>query len=124
MRRGGGSRRLGFSDKARGMIWLWIAAALVSAGLAALIVHRAARARGRRPAGENPALAVYRRQLAEIDDLADRGLLAEAERRGAGPRPAGACWPPPSAREAPLQAVRPDRDPGRRGRRAAAGAAA
>jgi len=63
------------------MIWLWIAAALVSAGLAALIVQRAARA-ARRLGADNPALAVYRRQMAELDELADRGLLAETERRG------------------------------------------
>src|ERR1700721_1219363 len=70
------------------MIWLWIAAALVSAGLAALIVQRAAgaarhaRADPPRHAGaDNPALAVYRRQMAELDELADRGLLAEGERR-------------------------------------------
>ena len=62
------------------MIWLWIAAALVSAGLAALVVQRAARAAAA-AGGENPALAVYRRQMAELDDLADRGLLAEGERR-------------------------------------------
>jgi cytochrome c-type biogenesis protein CcmH len=63
------------------MIWLWIAAALVSAGLAALVVQRAAHA-GRRLGAYNPALAVYRRQMAELDELADRGLLAEGERRG------------------------------------------
>ena len=62
------------------MIWLWIAAALVSAGLAALVVQRAARAAAA-AGGENPALNVYRRQMAELDDLADRGLLAESERR-------------------------------------------
>lgn len=62
------------------MIWLWIAAALVSAGLAALIVQRSARA-ARRLGEDNPALAVYRRQMAELDELADRGLLAEGERR-------------------------------------------
>jgi cytochrome c-type biogenesis protein CcmH len=62
------------------MIWLWIAAALVSAGLATLVVQRAARAAAA-AGGENPALAVYRRQMAELDDLADRGLLADGERR-------------------------------------------
>jgi len=62
------------------MIWLWIAAALVSAGLAALIVQRAARA-ARRAGDDNPALGVYRRQMAELDELADRGLIAEGERR-------------------------------------------
>jgi cytochrome c-type biogenesis protein CcmH len=64
------------------MLGLWIAAALVSAAAAALIVHRAARA-AHAVGGEDPALAVYRRQLAEIDDLAERGLLPETERRAA-----------------------------------------
>jgi cytochrome c-type biogenesis protein CcmH len=64
------------------MIVFWISAALVSAIAGALIVHRAARAL--RPAGaENASVAVYRRQLAEIDDLAERGVLPEAERRSA-----------------------------------------
>ena len=64
------------------MIAFWISAALVSAIAAALIVHRAARAL--RPAGaEDASVAVYRRQLTEIDDLAERGVLPEAERRSA-----------------------------------------
>jgi cytochrome c-type biogenesis protein CcmH len=62
------------------MIWLWVAAAVISAGMAALVVQRAARAIGR-SGTDNAALAVYRRQMAEIDELADRGLLADAERR-------------------------------------------
>jgi cytochrome c-type biogenesis protein CcmH len=62
------------------MIWLWIAAALVSAALAALMVQRAVSA-AQAPRGVNPALAVYRRQMAELDELAERGVLAEVERR-------------------------------------------
>jgi cytochrome c-type biogenesis protein CcmH len=62
------------------MIWLWIAAALMSAALAALIVQRAVSA-AQAPRGVNPALAVYRRQMAELDELAERGVLAEVERR-------------------------------------------
>ncbi|HEY1426849.1 MAG TPA: c-type cytochrome biogenesis protein CcmI [Caulobacteraceae bacterium] len=62
------------------MIWLWIAAALMSAGLAALVVQRAVHAAAA-AGGENPALAVYRRQMAELDDLAERGLIGEGERR-------------------------------------------
>jgi cytochrome c-type biogenesis protein CcmH len=62
------------------MIWLWIAAALISAALAVLIVQRAvSAAEGQR--GDNPALSVYRRQMAELDELAERGVLADAERR-------------------------------------------
>ncbi len=64
------------------MIALWISAALVSAAAAALIIHRAARA-ARVGGAEDPALAVYRRQLAEIDDLSDHGLLLADERRSA-----------------------------------------
>lgn len=64
------------------MIVFWISAALVSAAAAALVVHRAAR--GARLAGrEDPVLAVYRRQLTEIDDLAERGLLLDEEKRSA-----------------------------------------
>jgi cytochrome c-type biogenesis protein CcmH len=64
------------------MIAFWISAALVSAAAAALIIHRAARA-VRTDGEEDPALSVYRRQLAEIDDLAERGLLLDDERRSA-----------------------------------------
>jgi len=64
------------------MYLFWIAAALLSAAVAVLIVLRAARAADRRQA-EDPSLAVYRRQLSEIDDLADRGLLPDGEQRSA-----------------------------------------
>ena len=64
------------------MIAFWIAAALLSAAVATLIVLRAARAQARNP-DEDPTLAVYRRQLSEIDDLAARGLLPASERRSA-----------------------------------------
>jgi cytochrome c-type biogenesis protein CcmH len=64
------------------MIAFWISAALVSAAAAALIIHRAARAL-RTSGGEDPTLAVYRRQLSEIDDLSERGLLLDAEKRSA-----------------------------------------
>lgn len=63
------------------MIAFWIAAALLSAAAVALVVYFA----GREPqsARVDPAAAVYRRQLDEIDELADRGLLAEDERKSA-----------------------------------------
>src|SRR5438034_408410 len=64
------------------MITLWIAAALIAAGAAALIVQRALGAT-RLAGGADPALAVYRRQLAEIDELAERGLSPQDERRAA-----------------------------------------
>jgi cytochrome c-type biogenesis protein CcmH len=63
------------------MIIFSIAAVLLSAIAAALILQRAAGAARRTDA--DPTLAVYRRQLTEIDDLADRGLLAEGELRAA-----------------------------------------
>ncbi len=63
------------------MIIFSIAAVLLSAIAAALILQRAAGAARRTDA--DPTLAVYRRQLSEIDDLADRGLLAEGELRAA-----------------------------------------
>ena len=61
------------------MIEFWIAAALLSALGAALVLYRAARL-ARRPTAD-PTVDVYRRQLSEIDELADRGLLADAERK-------------------------------------------
>jgi cytochrome c-type biogenesis protein CcmH len=61
------------------MIVFWIAAAVLSALAATLMLRRAAGA-ARRP-DFDPALAVYRRQLTEIDDLAERGLLPTAEYR-------------------------------------------
>ena len=64
------------------MLLFWILAGLVSSGAALLILLRAARAaRGRGP--DDPTLDVYRRQLAEIDELADRGLLGGAEHKAA-----------------------------------------
>ncbi len=64
------------------MIVFWVAAALLSVAVAVLIVLRAARAADQVPA-EDPTLAVYRRQLSEIDDLAERGLLAQSEQHSA-----------------------------------------
>jgi cytochrome c-type biogenesis protein CcmH len=58
------------------MIAFWAVAGVLSAVAAGLILHRAAAARA---TPLDPTLSVYRRQLAEIDDLAARGLLAEAE---------------------------------------------
>ena len=63
------------------MIVFWIAAALLSALAAALVLQRAALLA--RSSTADPAVEVYQRQLGEIDDLAERGLLAESERRSA-----------------------------------------
>ena len=65
------------------MIAFWIAAALISAAAAALIVRQAAAASAAIAGAEDPTQAVYRRQLAEIDDLAARGLLADSDLRSA-----------------------------------------
>ena len=63
------------------MLLFWIAAVLLSAAAAALIVRYSAReAQG---GAVDPAAAVYRRQLDEIDELAGRGLLIEDERKAA-----------------------------------------
>src|SRR5215469_8757703 len=63
------------------MISFSIAAVLLSALAALLILQRASGA-ARRP-DSDPTLALYRRQLSEIDDLAERGLLAEGELKAA-----------------------------------------
>ena len=64
------------------MIVFWVLAAAVSSLAAFLILARAARAERDAPAAD-PVLAVYRRQLDEIDDLAERGLLGPDEHRSA-----------------------------------------
>lgn len=63
------------------MIAFWIAAAALSAAAAALMLRMGARA-AVGPA-EDPAVALLRRQISEIDELAERGLLAEGERNAA-----------------------------------------
>jgi len=63
------------------MLLFWIAAVLLSAAAAALIVRYSARELQAGPV--DPAAAVYRRQLEEIDELAGRGLLVEEERQAA-----------------------------------------
>ena len=64
------------------MIALWVAAGVLSAAAAGLILQRAARA-ALDVGSADPTLAVYRRQLVEIDDLAERGLIEEPERKAA-----------------------------------------
>ncbi len=63
------------------MIAFWVAAGLISAATAVLILYRAAGAAGHAPSDVTGLF--YRRQLAEIADLADRGLLGEADRKSA-----------------------------------------
>ena len=64
------------------MILFWVVAGVLSAVAAGLILVRAAWAAAA-PEAADPTPILYRRQLAEIDDLADRGLIGEGERRGA-----------------------------------------
>jgi cytochrome c-type biogenesis protein CcmH len=63
------------------MITFWIAAALLSALVALPVIAGAARGAKATAADEDPTLALHRRQLAEIDDLAARGLLSEDDSR-------------------------------------------
>ena len=64
------------------MLLFWVVAGVLAAAAAGLILMRAARAAGEADAVD-PAPILYRRQLAEIGDLVDRGLMGEAERKGA-----------------------------------------
>jgi cytochrome c-type biogenesis protein CcmH len=63
------------------MIAFWVVAGVLAAAAAGFVLSRAAGA-AREPAAD-PTPLVYRRQLAEIDDLAERGLMGETERRSA-----------------------------------------
>ena len=64
------------------MLLFLILAGLISSGAALLVLLGAARA-GRPGAPADPTLEVYRRQLVEIDELVDRGVLGEDERKAA-----------------------------------------
>ena len=64
------------------MLLFWAVAGLLAAAAAGLILFRAAGAVASADALD-PTQIVYRRQLSEIDDLVDRGLMGEAERGSA-----------------------------------------
>lgn len=64
------------------MIVFWAVAGVLSAAAAGLILQSAAKAASS-AGSEDPTRALYRRQLSEIDDLAERGLIADDERKGA-----------------------------------------
>jgi cytochrome c-type biogenesis protein CcmH len=64
------------------MIAFWVAAGALSAAAAILLMFRAAQAAAHAQAADTTSM-FYRRQLAEIGDLADRGLIAPDERRTA-----------------------------------------
>ena len=62
------------------MLVFWGVAGLLAAAAAGLILFRAA---GATTPARDPLTAFYQRQIAEIDDLAERGLIPESERKGA-----------------------------------------
>jgi cytochrome c-type biogenesis protein CcmH len=64
------------------MIVFWIAVGVMSAAVAGFILRRAARAAAAGGDADS-TLPLYQRQLSEIEDLADRGLIAADERRSA-----------------------------------------
>jgi cytochrome c-type biogenesis protein CcmH len=64
------------------MIAFWVTAGVLSAAAAILILFRAARAAAHGSPVDTTSV-FYRRQLAEIGDLADRGLLGADERKSA-----------------------------------------
>jgi cytochrome c-type biogenesis protein CcmH len=65
------------------MIGFWITAALISAAASFIVVSRAAHLAVKADGAEDPTLDVYRRQLREMDDLAERGLLTPQDHRSA-----------------------------------------
>jgi cytochrome c-type biogenesis protein CcmH len=64
------------------MVVFWTAAGLLSVAAAAVIFLRAARSAAESGLADS-TLDVYRRQLTEIDDLAERGLMEAGERDAA-----------------------------------------
>jgi cytochrome c-type biogenesis protein CcmH len=87
------------------MIAFWVVAGVLASAAAGLVLTRAARAA--REVAVDSTAEVYRRQLAEIDDLAARGLIGEAERKSAyaeaGRRLLGAADAPQAAWQAGVQ---------------------
>jgi len=62
------------------MLVFWVAAAALSLLAIGFVVGGALKA-SRTPSQADPTLGLYRRQMVELDDLIDRGLLAPAEQR-------------------------------------------
>ena len=62
------------------MIAFWVVAGVLAAAAGGLVLFRAAAVRD---TCADPTPLVYRRQLAEIEELAERGLIGEAERKSA-----------------------------------------
>ncbi len=85
------------------MVLFWVVAGLLAAGAAGVILLRSAGA-GAEVAAPDPSQALYRRQLSEIDDLVERGLMGEAESQGARSEAGRRLL---SAADAPVQAWEP-----------------
>ena len=64
------------------MFLFWIVAGVLAAAAAGLILFRAVGAVAS-TGTTDPAKILYQRQLTEIDDLVERGLMGEAERKSA-----------------------------------------
>lgn len=64
------------------MVLFWVVAGVLTAAAAGLILLRAAGAAAQ-DATADPSAVLYRRQLSEIDDLAERGLIGDVERKSA-----------------------------------------
>jgi cytochrome c-type biogenesis protein CcmH len=62
------------------MMVFWVVAGVLAAAAAGLVLFRAGAAQDE---AADPTPSVYRRQLAEIDELAERGLIGEVERQTA-----------------------------------------
>lgn len=63
------------------MLLFWVVTGVLAAAAAGLILMRAAGAAGEAAAAD-PSANLYRRQLREVGDLVDRGLMGEPERKG------------------------------------------
>jgi cytochrome c-type biogenesis protein CcmH len=100
-------------------MWMfWIVAGGLAAAAAALILARsAAAARTAAAPAEDPALAIYRRQLGELDALAGRGVMGPEELQAAKAEAARRLLSAADVRR------RPERPGGRRARTAVLGAA-
>ena len=81
------------------MLLFWVVVGILAAVSAALILFRAAGAVASTGATD-PSQILYQRQLTEIDDLVERGLMGEAERKGAHAEAGRRLL---TASEAPLQ---------------------
>ncbi|TAJ70005.1 MAG: c-type cytochrome biogenesis protein CcmI [Phenylobacterium sp.] len=82
------------------MLVFWAVVGVLTAAAAGLILFRAAGAAAQAQAAD-PAPDLYRRQLSEIDDLAERGLMGDAERKAAHAEAARRLL---AATDAPVQA--------------------